>query len=240
MKSIIALALLLTAAAPTPRAVKIERDSATLGFSFSWPAQAAAIPALNRRLRAATEKAWREARANVVVDQKLAREQERPFNPQSYAMSWTAAGQSQRLLSLKSELYTFTGGAHPNSEYGALLWDRAAGGEIAVDSLFAAAGGFAAMTRKKYCAALNAERLKRRQGVEFDGEFGDCPKYEELAISPTDDDKDGRFDKLDFVASPYVAGAYVEGEYVVSLPATPALIAALKPAYRASFEAQRQ
>jgi len=240
MKLIVATALLLTAAAPAPRAVKIERDSATLSFSASWPVEAAAIPALDRRFRADTDKAWREARATVVAEQKLTKEQKRPYNPQSYLMAWTKAGQSKRLLSLQNEHFTFTGGAHPNTDYGALLWDRALGREVTPASLFATAGGLAAKTRTAYCAALDAERLKRRQGVKLDGEFGECPKYAELAISPTDGDKDGRFETLDFVASPYTAGAYAEGEYEISLPVTPALIAAMKPPYRASFETQRQ
>ena len=240
MKTTIALALLLTGATPAPRAVEIERNSATLEFSFSWPAEAAAIPQLDRRFRAAMDKAWREARATVREEQQLTRKQKRPFNPQFYSMGWTTAGQSKRLLSLQSDQGTFTGGAHPNRSHGDLLWDRALGREITVDSLFAAAGGLAATTRKIYCAALDAERAKRRAGAKLSGEFDECPKYADLAIAPKDGDKDGHFDTLDFVASPYVAGPYVEGEYEISQPVTPALIAALKPPYRASFEAQRQ
>jgi hypothetical protein len=240
MKSLIPFALLLTAAAPSQKAVEIERNSKTLEFSSSWPAEAAVIPALNRRFRTASDQAWREARSNVVADQKLTLEQKRPFNRQSYSMAWTTAGQSKRLLSLQSELGTFTGGAHPNRSYGALLWDRAFGRQVTLDSLFARSGGLAAVTRTAYCSALDAERLKRREGEKLDGEFGECPKYSELAIAPADGDKDGSFDRLSFVASPYTAGPYVEGEYEISLPVTAALIAALHPQYRASFEAQRQ
>jgi len=240
MKSMITLALLLTAAAPVPRAVEIERNSATLEFSYSWPAEAAAIPPLDRRFRAAMDKAWREARATVREEQKLTREQKRQFNPQFYSMGWTTAGQSKRLLSLRSDQGTFTGGAHPNRSQGALLWDRALSREITVASLFATAGGLAATTRKAYCAALDAERAKRREGVKLGGEFDECPKYADLAIAPADGDKDGRFDTLDVVASPYVAGPYVEGEYEISLPVTPALVAVLKPQFRTWFEAQRQ
>jgi hypothetical protein len=223
-----------------PSAVEIKRNSKALEFSSSWPAEAAAIPALNRRFRTAMEDAWREARAIVVGEQKLTRQQKRPFNPQFYSMTWSTAGQTKRLLSLQSVLATFTGGAHPNTSYGALLWDRALGRQVTPDSLFAKAGALQAATRTAFCADLDVERLKRRQGEKLDGEFGQCPKYSDLEISPADGDKDGSFDKLEFVASPYVAGPYVEGEYEVSLPVTPALIAALKPAYRASFEAQRQ
>ena len=240
MKWMIAFALLLTAAAPPPRAVTIDRVSATLEFTTSWPAEAAAIPALDRHLRAETEKAFLKARKYAADELKVTREEKREFHKQSYLMAWSTAGQSKRLLSLQSERFTFDGGAHPNTDYGALLWDRALNREITVDSLFAAAGGLAAATRTAYCAALDAERLKRRQGVKLGGEFDECPKYADLAISPVDGDKDGRFERLDFVASPYTAGPYAEGEYPISLRVRPALIAALKPQFRAWFEAQRQ
>ena len=89
-------------------------------------------------------------------------------------------------------------------------------------------------------SAAPAERQKRREGEKFGGDFDQCPKYSELAIAPADKDKDGRFDTIAMVASPYVAGPYVEGEYEIDVPVTRQLIAALKPAYRNSFEAQRQ
>ena len=89
-------------------------------------------------------------------------------------------------------------------------------------------------------AHCSSERQKRREGEKFGGDFDQCPKYSELAIAPTDKDKDGRFDSIAFVASPYVAGPYVEGEYEIEVPVTRQLISGMKPAYRNSFEAQRQ
>ncbi len=46
-------------------------------------------------------------------------------------------------------------------------------------------------------------------------------------------------DEITFHADPYVAGPYAEGDYDIALPVTQAVIEALKPAYRSSFEAQR-
>jgi hypothetical protein len=98
-----------------------------------------------------------------------------------------------------------------------------------------------ALTRAAYCKGLDRERRKRRGNFTPElPEFDACPKYSELAIAPVDKDKDGSFDTLDFVASPYAAGPYAEGVYEIELPVTPQLIAAMKPAYRNSFEAQRQ
>jgi hypothetical protein len=46
-------------------------------------------------------------------------------------------------------------------------------------------------------------------------------------------------DEIMFHADPYVAGPYAEGDYDITLPVAQAIIEALKPAYRSSFEAQR-
>jgi hypothetical protein len=230
-------AALLCAAAPGAKPVEVEQNSKALEFSFAWPAEAAAIPALDRRFRTEMAKALREARANAREDEQLAKSQNREFNPHYYSMQWTSAGESVRLLALESETGSFTGGAHPNTSYGALLWDRRTGRPISMGSLFLRSGDFGALTRSACCKALDAERLKRREGEKLDlPDFNACPKYSDLAIGPVDRDKNGRFDAIHFVASPYVAGPYVEGEYAILVPVSARLIAALKRAYRPSFE----
>ena len=241
IQGLILTAALLGAAAATAKPVKIEQNSKALEFSYSWPAEAAAIPALDRRFRGDMEKALREARANAREDEQLAKSQNRDFNAHYYSMQWTTAGESPRLLSLQSENGAFTGGAHPNTSYGALLWDRRAARQTSVGALFTRSGDFGTLTHTAYCKALDTERSKKREGEKLDlPEFNACPKYTDLAISPVDSNKDGRFDGIDFVASPYVAGPYVEGEYSVVVPVTARLIAALKPEYRNSFKVQRQ
>lgn len=220
--------------------VKIQRDSAALEFSYEWPSEAAGIPAIDHRLRTEAQMAYRKHLALGRDDKKLYKQQEREAVADYYSKQWTTAGQTPRLLSLRYELGTFTGGAHPNTSYGALLWDRKLDREIGLSSLFLRSDAFSALTRIRYCAALDAERLKRREGEKLSGDFDQCPKFSDLAISPIDSNKDGSFDMIAFVAAPYVAGPYVEGEYEVSLPVTSQLIAAIKPEYRNSFARQRQ
>lgn len=236
---VLALAVLLATSAEA-RPVKIERNSKALEFTYEWSAEAAAVPALDRRFRTEAAKAYRGALGISAEEQKIAREQKRDYNPQFYSKQWSTAGQSRGLLSLQYQLGAFTGGAHPNTSYGALLWDRRLVRQIDVGALFLRQDAFPGLTRIAYCKALNDERRKRRQGEELSGEFGQCPRYADLAISPVDKDKDGRFDEVAFVASPYTAGPYAEGEYELVLPVTRQLIAAIKPVYGASFEAQRQ
>lgn len=241
MRGLIFGAALLSAANAHANAVKVERNSAALEFSYSYPAEAAAIPALNRRFQADLATQYRKASKLGLEDLKIYKEQKRGGISDFFSMEWTTAGQTPRLLSLQNQLSTFTGGAHPNTSYGALLWDRRLGREIKMETLFLRSGAFAALTRSRYCAALDAERKKRREGEKLDlPDFNACPKYSELAITAVDKDRNNRFDSIAFVASPYTAGPYAEGEYEVSLPVTSQLIAAIKPDYRSSFERQRQ
>jgi hypothetical protein len=233
-------AVLIGAANAVTAPIKVEHDSKVLEFSYVWSAEAAAVPAIDKRFRAETAKAYKDALANAREDHKLARQQKRDFHGHYYSVQWTTAGETSRLLSLQSEFGSFEGGAHPNTSYEALLWDRKLGKQIGMGALLTGRGNFAALTRTAYCKALDAERAKRREREKLGGEFDECPKFTDLAITPIDKNKDGRFDAIDFVASPYVAGPYVEGEYELELPVTSRLISALKPEYRSSFEAQRQ
>lgn len=232
---------LLCLAAAAQKPVKIVRSSGALEFSYSWPGEAAAIPALDRRFRKDLTKDYREALATALDDQKAYKEYGRTGVRDFTSMDWTTLGVTPRLLSLESQFSNFTGGAHPNTSYGSLLWDRKLNRETSTQALLTRPPNFAAITRAAYCKALNAERAKRRQGMEVDlPDFNSCPQYSELAIAPADRNRDGRFDHIQFVASPYLAGPYVEGEYAIAVPVTPKLVAAMKPQYRSSFEVQRQ
>ncbi len=231
------IAALGAAAAPQP--VKIDRQSKLLDFTYEWPAEAAAMPALDKRFRAAAARAFAEVHKYAEEDMALTREQKRGYNQHYYAAGWETLGQSQRLLSLSETIETFTGGAHPNHDSKALVWDRVLDEEAAMDDLFSRPAVFAALTRSVYCRALDKERRERREGQKLGGEFDECPKFAELAIAPTDKDTDGRFETIDIIAPPYVAGPYAEGDYAIEIPVSAELIAALRPEYRPSFEAQR-
>lgn len=232
--------LFLGAAAALAKPVAVERNSKTLEFSYRWPAEATASRVLNARFRRDMQTAYAETSRNAEQDKASAKNDKREFHGHEYSMDWKTAGQSARLLSLRGELYEYSGGAHPNHGTNALVWDRRTNMEMGIGTLFRHAATFTALTRAAYCKALDKERAKRRQGEKLDGAFGDCPKFSELAIVPTDRDRSGRFERLVMIASPYVAGPYVEGDYEITLPLTRQLIAGLKSVYRNSFEVQRQ
>ena len=234
---LVPLALVAIAAAAP---VAVEENGPELDFSYSWSAEAAAVPFLDRRFRADLKWMKEESLKYAAEDAASAKADGREFHPHFFSRGWETAGQSERLLALQGATGTFTGGAHPNSTYSAILWDRHAGNEIAVADLFADPAAFQRLLRRPFCEALDKARLEKREGETIEGLFSECPDFNELAIGPTDEKHDGRFEAMTFVAGPYVAGPYAEGEYEIALPVTATLIAVLKPEYRASFEVQRQ
>ena len=208
-----------------------------IDFHYAWPAEVAATPQLADLLRKDMAKVKAELLAGARAD-KAMREKERiEFHGFMSSTDYRTAGQSDRLLSLSVESGSYTGGAHGNYGVSALLWDRTANRQVQFAELFAAPGNMDRLLTQRWCDALNQERKKKRgEPIGGSGMFDECPKLEEIAIIPGDKDKNGRFETLALVASPYVAGPWVEGAYEIELAVTPDLLAALKDDYRLSFE----
>lgn len=223
------------AAAP-PKAFARHDTDALLDFSYSWPVEAAAIPALAARFTRDMELAHKDAVDTANEDQKAHASMGGEFHGHQFQRSWSTAGQTPALLSLVATTSAFTGGAHPNHGSSALLWDRAAGREIKLAALYPRESTFAGLVTDDWCKAIDKARLDRRGGVAMGGEFDQCPPLTDLAIVPADSDGDGKFDRLRFLADPYVAGPYSEGDYEIAFALEPAWIAAMKPEWRSSFE----
>jgi hypothetical protein len=159
------------------------------------------------------------------------------FHPYETQVSYDTAGQSDRLLSLERQVYSFTGGAHGSTGSGAVLWDRKLARELAVSDLLQPGTSWTGAIRQPFCTLLNREREDRRgEPVKSDDLFGDCPKYQDVTVLLSDDDKNARFDHIAVIADQYVAGPYAEGPYEIALPITAAMIERLRPEYRPSFE----
>ena len=233
------LVSLLAATAAEAREVKINRDSSALEFEYQWSGEAAAIKPLNKELLAKADAAYRQALKDARADEALAKKDKREFHSHSFGVNWETIGQSARLLSIAAAIETFTGGAHPNHNADAQLWDRRLAKRIPIASLFVRPDAFEKLTRSTYCKALDKERASRRGGEKLEM-FDDCPKYSDLAIGLRDRQPNGRFEAIEFNAAPYTAGPYAEGEYSIVGPVTRQMMAAIKPLYRSSFEIQRQ
>lgn len=228
-------------AAPAAKAFALEEQTDLYEISYSYPAEAAAIPQLVQFFTTDIAKIRAELTKSAQSDYALRKKDGFDFNPYNSSTAYELAGQSPALLSLRKEHGEFTGGAHPNSYTGAILWDRAANREIKPSDLFADPSNMERLLTQRWCDALNKAREERRgEPVGEGGMFDECPKLSEIAVIPTDKNRNGRFDTLALVASPYVAGPYAEGGYDLELAITAEVTGALKDAVRASFEVQPQ
>ena len=235
------LALLLSAAATTPQSVspkpfELKGGGHLVSYEYAWPAEARAIPRLHQKLL----KQMEDDRAEIVGLAKEMRGDkwfEMGVGYQS-TITYELNGRSDRLLSLSGGHWEFTGGAHGNGNSISLLWDRVRNREVTIPQLFARPTEYALLA-PRYCEELKKARIEQRGGngeLKTIPQFDECPKFSDLTIELVDDDKNHRFETLRFTADQYVAGPYSEGPYIVDLPVTRRLTAAIKPEYRASFE----
>ena len=229
------------AAATRAEASRVEEKDDLLEFTYSWPAEVSAIPALATRL-AADRDASRAKALKEAQEDRAERPADAPFFPHSLNKKWVVAGNSPRLLSIDTELEFFTGGAHPNRLFESIIWDRQSDREVQALDLFTSPTAARTAITRLYCPALDRLRQEKRGDFTMpDGMPGtECPDLGKQRIVPTDTDSNGRFDTLVVKLPPYEAGPYAEGSYLVDLPATDEWIAMMKPEHRASFEAQGQ
>jgi len=222
---------------PTPVTARDESVTTdSYSFSYSYPAAAASIPGV----RAILEKDLAARRAELsgwaAEGRQASKDNEFPFNPYDYGKGWEVVTDLPGWLSLSAGYNTYTGGAHPNRGYEALLWDKRAGRRIEPTGLFRSKQAFIDAVRKPFCAALDKERAERRGGETY-GLFGDCIDPTSTVIILGSSNR-RTFDRIGFLIAPYIAGPYAEGDYEVTLPVTPAVLAAVKPQYRESFAAR--
>ena len=234
------LALLATAAAPAPKPESggVDERTADYVFSYSWPAQVEAIPALRAHLAADQAERKRtlageaaEARRAAAADPDLR------FVPYSLEVQWQVVADLPGWLSLSQRNSHFEGGAHPNSGFDSRVWDRKAGRALAPRDLFVSAKALDDALRAPFCDALDRERAVRRgepvnrtSGDDFDACI--APSEQTLILGSTDRK---HFNRIGILVSPYAAGPYAEGSYDITVPVTPAVLQAVKPEFRAAF-----
>jgi len=230
-------ALLVLTLLQAPGAHSERLETRSLDFEYSWPAAADRIPALRARLRSERNTAHARSTADAAQDARVRRRERLEIMGHSYSKSWQVAGDNAGLLSLTATEATFTGGAHGNQRFSALLWDRARNRAVAARDAIGRPA-LAAMSRR-YCARLDAMRAQRRnEPVTRDASdlFSACPAIAAQVLAPADSDRDGRFDTLCILFSPYDVGSYAEGGYGVEVPFSASDVAAIGGAYRARFE----
>lgn len=208
-------------------------------FKYNWPAEANAVPELVARFVAERDAALAEQKQDF-------EEALREFAGQdcvgcinrSYDKEWAVVADLPRFLSLSATIYMYTGGAHGNGNYDALVWDREAGKVLAGADLFTSPAALQGALGDAWCKGLTRER-KQRLGDDYsEDSFFPCPDIAELTVLLGSAGKQS-FDRIGLLAAPYVAGSYAEGSYEVTVPVSEAVIAAVKPEYRSYFAAAK-
>lgn len=221
------------------REVNIDTDLYT--FEYSYPAQAAALPALKALLDADLERHKAEFLRFAKEEQANARAGGFDYRKVELAIDWQVVTELPGWLSLSAAIYSYEGGAHPNHGYDALLWDKAAGRRLAASDLFTSKRAFRDAVQKDFCREIDKQREERRgRSIERGGDdpFDACiDPLESTVILGSSTRK--AFNRIGVLVAPYAAGPYVEGDYEVTLPVDAAVLGAVKPQYRAVFSILR-
>jgi hypothetical protein len=210
-------------------------------FKYSYPAQAGRIPPLRAMLEERRGKALADLKAEAINGRAAADEAGFPFNAYTLIVEWKTVADLPDWLSLSSQIYSYTGGAHGNTGFDALLWDKRINQPFEPMALFVSSEALQAAVADAFCAGLNKQREARR-GEPVDPKKGDwantCPNTSETTLI-LGSSNSRTFDRIGFLIDPYTAGPYAEGTYEVSLPVTRAILSAVKPEYVQAFTATR-
>lgn len=219
-----------------PEALKVSEDTPLYSFDFAYPVEVAAIPELKERLDSEMTKAKEKLIAQAKSAEASAREDGFPYNAYAEGTNWLVVANTPRFLSLSAAVYSYTGGAHPNSGTRTLVWDREAKRALAPVDFFTSADALEGAVRDRFCAALEKERGQRRgpEGEKVEGEFGECPPLADLTVL-LGSSNGRKFNRIGLVADPYVAGPYAEGDYDITVPVTAEVLEVVRPAYKDAF-----
>ena len=140
--------------------------------------------------------------------------------PYYHFINWKIAAQSTRLVSLYAEEEEYEGGAHPNSSFQALLWDKTKDDLIPPARLFANGADMASVDAY-VCKQIEAERSKRAGEPVSEAQSGfECPKFADSKLILIPSTVSGKIGAVDALFAPYEVGPYAEGEYEVRVPQT--------------------
>lgn len=228
-------------ALPSAKPVAIIDSTPLYEFNYTYPAQAASIPALAGWFRIDAAKHKRELIAQAKAGQAETKADKRTYYPYGHSTKWAVVTDLPDWLSLSAERWESLGGAHPNPWQEGLVWDKRSGTRHRGTDFFVSHAALSAAIRAPFCAALNKQRAEKR-GEPVDPKSKDAfdacidPAAQTVILGSTDKQ---HFTRIGVLVDPYNAGPYAEGNYEVTLPVTPAVLKAVKPIYRSAFAAPK-
>ena len=223
------------APAPAQFTDNAQAGEAKRDFAYSWPAEVSAVPELAARFTAERDKLLAEQKTEwAEAVKEFAGEDCIACTSRSFEKGWEVVADLPHFLSLSASFDLYTGGAHGNGAFDALVWDREAKAAFDPKAMFTSPRALQQALGVAWCKGLKAERQKRLGPDYSDDGFFQCPPIAELTVLVGSSDKRA-FNRIGLIAAPYVAGSYAEGAYELTFPVTPAVLAAVKPEYKAAF-----
>lgn len=222
---------------PSAKPIAIIDSTKLYEFSYTYPAQAAAIPALAGWFKLDAAKHKRELIAQAKEGQAEARADKRTYYPYGHSTKWQVVTDIPGWLSLSADRWDSLGGAHPNPWQESLIWEKQGQMRHRGTDFFLTEKALTAALQQPFCAELDKQRAAKRGGPvnrKSGDEFDKCidPAKQTIILGSTDKQ---HFTRIGVLVGPYEAGPYAEGNYEVTLPVTPAIIKAIKPMYRKAF-----
>lgn len=227
------------AAKPVAFADNAEQGGGAREFAYNWPAAVSAQPELAKQLTAERDRLLAEEKREWAASLAESPPDCTGCRNRSYTMEWKVIADTPGFLSLSGEFSTYTGGAHGMYGLRSLVWDKAAKKAVDGAALFRSTEALDAALGPKLCAALNAEREKRRgepvlPPAEGDTGFSAC-QYTKDATVLVGSSNGKAFDRIGVWFGPYVAGSYAEGAYELNFPVDAGALKAVKPEYATAF-----
>lgn len=156
--------------------------------------------------------------------------------PYERTITYSPGGENARLFSLARTNFEFTGGAHPNVTYEAVIWDKAAKKRLGFNDLFRP-GADLGVLDKALCAAANIAKQARSPGSEpatLGGQDWTCPKASQTPFILVPSAIPGKIGGATFLLNSYQIGPHSDGDYWIALPQS-AFHPLLAPAYVEEF-----
>ncbi|MFC3102048.1 PdaC/SigV domain-containing protein [Altererythrobacter lauratis] len=226
-------------ATPEPSGARsVAEETDDFLFEYAYPAEAGNIPALAILLDARLTRARASLAREAAEGRAAARDNGFPFNKYSTGITWAVVTDTPRFLSLSAQITSYTGGAHGNAGFDALVWDREADKALKPEEFFTSIEALDDAIGTRLCDMLQRERSARRGGEKLGGQFDDCVKLADTTLLLGS--SNGRaFNRLGVMMGPYVAGPYAEGTYEFTVPVDAKVIATVKEEYRSAFAPSR-
>jgi hypothetical protein len=233
-----AAAIAAASATPSPGSARsVEEENELFAFDYNYPVEAGVIPTLRAVLDADIARQRDELAKQAREGRDEAKKGSFAFQRHDRSVGWKVVADLPGWLSLSADVGGYSGGAHPNHGYDAMVWDKAAAQRLKASDMFLSPQALSRAIRADFCREIDKQRASRR-GSPVNRKSGDpfdecIDPLESTVILGSSNRK--AFDRIGILVAPYEAGPYAEGDYEVTLPVTASVLAAVKPQYQPTF-----